>query len=163
MTETGCWLWLKALSVTGYAVLQYGGKVNKVSRLSYGLYKGEVPDCLHVLHRCDNPVCINPDHLFLGTDKDNMRDKQAKGRGFISSGAKSGMAKLTEAQVEEALTSTTRHIDLASKFKVSADVIVDVRSGLSWKDSRKRLGDKVIWHKNPQGKGLVVTGKSNDT
>jgi len=79
---TGCWIWLAALSTRGYAhfwnadlKLMIGG-----NRISWELHNGAIPHGKHVLHKCDNPKCVNPDHLFLGTHGDNMRDMFNKGR-----------------------------------------------------------------------------------
>lgn len=76
----GCWIWKAATRTTGYGVFSYKGKPVTASRVSYILYKGEITDGLHVLHTCDNRLCVNPDHLFLGTNKDNVEDRKSKGR-----------------------------------------------------------------------------------
>ena len=76
----GCWIWNAATRTTGYGVFSYKGKAVTASRVSYILYKGEIPDGLHVLHTCDNRLCVNPDHLFLGTNTDNVEDRKAKNR-----------------------------------------------------------------------------------
>lgn len=78
--ETGCWLWNAARRASGYGVFSYNGKPVTASRVSYILYNGQDPGQLHVLHKCDNRLCVNPDHLFLGTNKDNVEDRKSKGR-----------------------------------------------------------------------------------
>lgn len=77
--NSGCWLWLGSTIPTGYGVIGVDGKNWRAHRAAWRAYRGEVGS-LHVLHRCDNPGCINPDHLFLGTHTDNMRDRRDKGR-----------------------------------------------------------------------------------
>lgn len=72
-----CWVWTGPTTDKGYGKF----KNTTAYRYSYELLVGPVPDRLHVLHRCDNPPCVNPAHLFVGTHQDNMRDKIAKGRG----------------------------------------------------------------------------------
>ena len=76
---TGCIVWQKCLN-GGYGWLRRNGEEIRTHRLSYKLNVGPIPQGLHVLHHCDNPPCINPDHLFLGTHADNMKDARNKGR-----------------------------------------------------------------------------------
>jgi HNH endonuclease len=79
--QTGCWNWTGCVNSEGYGKMRFGGKVIGVHRIAAILYLGLDPDSeLLVLHRCDNPGCFNPKHLFLGTDADNMRDCASKGR-----------------------------------------------------------------------------------
>lgn len=82
INKTGtCWLWTKDTYDYGYGKLSIGkGKQVRVHRYMYEKYKGEIPNGMNVLHTCDNPRCCNPDHLFLGTQKDNMVDAKAKDR-----------------------------------------------------------------------------------
>lgn len=75
-----CWNWLGTLDRYGYGKFQIGRKTIKAHRYSYELYHGPFDSKLHVLHRCDNPRCVNPDHLFLGTNRDNVADRTAKKR-----------------------------------------------------------------------------------
>jgi len=75
----GCWIWTGAKHPDGYGSIKYKNQPWKVHRLSYLVYKGEIAESL-VLHSCDNPSCINPEHLFLGTASDNMKDMVSKGR-----------------------------------------------------------------------------------
>jgi hypothetical protein len=79
----GCWVWQAARSVSGYGLLAPSGGVRgdrRAHRVSWELHNGPIPAGLWVLHSCDNPPCVNPDHLFLGTRSDNMRDCASKGR-----------------------------------------------------------------------------------
>lgn len=76
----GCWLWQAALNEKGYGVFGKGGRTYKAHRLSYEYLSGPIPHGMCVLHRCDTPACVNPDHMFLGTRADNNADMHAKGR-----------------------------------------------------------------------------------
>ena len=82
MTEpnSGCWLWTWSVDGKGYGLIRHKGTLLKAHRVSWKLHKGEVPKGAHVLHKCDTPCCVNPGHLFLGTNQDNVDDKVRKGR-----------------------------------------------------------------------------------
>lgn len=77
---SGCWLWTGFLSKLGYGELTRHGKKAAAHRVAYTIWIAEIPDGMHVLHKCDVPACCNPEHLFLGAHADNMRDMAQKGR-----------------------------------------------------------------------------------
>lgn len=78
--ESDCWIWIGGLNSKGYGCLSVEGKIESASHVSWELNFGPIPDGFDVLHKCDTPRCVNPDHLFLGTHTDNMQDKVKKGR-----------------------------------------------------------------------------------
>ena len=99
-----CWGWNGHLDKNGYPTLRFGSdgkgfKERRVSRISWLLYRGEIPKGKYLCHKCDNPSCTNPDHLFLASAKENSEDMVKKGRG--NKGLKHGNSKLTEEQVKE--------------------------------------------------------------
>jgi hypothetical protein len=81
ITESGCWIWMSTIGRNGYGSLIRNQKnIGYAHRLSWLLYRGPIPDGLNVLHRCDVPICVNPDHLSLGTQAENIRDMLRKDR-----------------------------------------------------------------------------------
>src|SRR6476620_542625 len=111
ITKTdSCWIWGGGIKSKGYGYLYIKRSSFTAHRVSYSLYVGNC-DNLLVLHKCDNPPCVNPDHLFLGTDLDNATDRMNKGRFRSLHGEENGSSKLTELQVREILTSSERNKD----------------------------------------------------
>lgn len=137
---TGCWIWTGAFDKNGYGQWQTekiplgNGKYRRTRlrapRISYEIHFGAIPDGKYVLHRCDIPACVNPDHLWLGTPKENSEDMARKGR--VQRGEKQWKAKLTEAQVLEIRNSSETLETLAKTYEVSAATIHDARMGRTW-------------------------------
>lgn len=125
----GCWEWTGTLHPkTRYgAILMPNGKKEPAHRMSYRLAHGEIPKGQKVLHRCDNPPCVNPDHLFLGTQQDNVRDCVQKGR---------NTSKLSRQQVEAMLKERmqgARICDLAIRYGVKWCQVWKIVNGRQWK------------------------------
>ena len=134
---TGCWLWPRAVSKNGYGVLRIGkkeGKLWTLHRLSWTVWKGPIPKGLCVLHRCDVRRCFNPDHLFIGTHKDNMADAVSKGR--VRHGEKHTDAVLTAEKVVEIRRRRKEGetaCDLGDFFGISRQGVTDVVNRRNWK------------------------------
>src|ERR1035438_7769338 len=85
-----CWVWLSTKNKQSYGVFAIKRKSVKAHRISWEIKNGKIPDRIFVLHKCDNPQCVNPDHLFLGSAKDNTQDMLSKGRNRNAYGEKHG-------------------------------------------------------------------------
>lgn len=134
IVKDGCWGWRGSLS-DGYGCLFSREYSIYANRASWVIHRGNIPDGFLVLHKCDNRSCTNPDHLFLGTSKDNTQDMMKKNRGCA--GEKSVTAKLTIDKVREirqllSSTSLTQRF-LANKFGVTAMVIHQIKYNKTWK------------------------------
>lgn len=144
---SGCHLWEGAVDGRGYGRVGSGGDRGRTliaSRVAWTLYRGEIPEGLCVLHRCDNPACVNPDHLFLGTQQDNMRDMARKGRARSvpnaphrrARGESHGAATLTEADVREIrrLRATgVNCVEIARRIGTTAVTARHVSNRYSWR------------------------------
>lgn len=134
--NTGCWLWTGTIGHYGYGVGGSGYRTPRfrAHRLAWELANGRpVPLGMDVCHRCDNPPCVNPDHLFVGTRLDNMQDARRKGR--LAIGSRHGQAKLSEDDVLSAvrmLRAGVRQSVVARSIGVSASTISLLSSGKRW-------------------------------
>jgi len=136
-TDT-CWLWTAAPDGHGYGKLQVGTfkkpRLTSAHRFSYELEYGPLPKGKHVLHHCDVTLCVRPDHLYSGTNADNMSDKVAKGR--QTRGARHPFAKLSDEQVREirSLGDIAAPGKLAKRYGVSYFTIRNVLTGKTYQD-----------------------------
>lgn len=151
--EDGCWPWTGTILNTGYGRIMSEGRPRSTHRVAWELANGPIPEGLWVLHRCDNPPCCNPAHLFLGTCTDNNRDAAAKGRTALGDrngqrihpdrtarGVKQGHAKFASEDVvteirKRLAAKTETQLVIARAFGVSPSVISRLARGETYKDS----------------------------
>jgi hypothetical protein len=126
----GCWLWQSLKMKKGYGRMHCFGGMNLAHRISYQLYVEDIPDDICVLHRCDTPSCVNPDHLFLGTLADNNQDKAKKGR--APRGETHPLAKFTEAQIRSIYLDARPYNLIVSDYGISKPHISGIKSGKFW-------------------------------
>lgn len=131
----GCWIFEGRTNRQGYGQVIHKGRHYLVHRLSWAHAKQLDPGKGLVLHRCDVPGCINPDHLFLGTARENTLDMLKKGRwkGPSLEGTKNPAAKLSEAQVKEIKRSSETTTNLARQYCVGRTTIKEIRAGVRWR------------------------------
>jgi hypothetical protein len=149
--ESECWIW-KLAKISGYGATSYHHKSFYAHRMAYGLCYGEFDQSLEVLHKCDNPSCCNPHHLFLGTPKDNYDDMVIKGRDIYFSGEDVYLSKLKELQVLEIrnryFEGNITQLDLAKEYNVKESTINDIMSGRTWKHvGGPRINPGHVWTK----------------
>lgn len=127
-----CWPWLKRHTTT-WGRFRIWRRPYSAARVAYYIHHRIDPAENCVCHTCDNPICVNPAHLFLGTHADNMRDKMQKGRHVSSAGEKHGMHKLNEDQVRLIRKSTGSQRAIAKQFGISQRQVFSILHNQSWK------------------------------
>ena len=151
--KAGCWIWTASRHNTGYGAIGVAGnKVSTAHRVSWMLHRGPIPDGMWVLHKCDVRACVNPDHLYLGTVKDNARDLRERGNPYVPSfpwhdaeaaarrnaklprGAAHhrSAAKLNEKQVRDIYLSDGSQSAIASRFGVCQQTVSDIKRRDTW-------------------------------
>lgn len=132
VSPTGCIEWQRAKAGNGYGNISIGnGKWDYAHRVSYKVHKGEIPEGYVVRHTCDNPCCVNPDHLLIGTQWDNVQDAISRGRASkppVFMGASNNKTKLTDEEIQLVLTSTQSNVELAKSLNVSTTRIRQIRN-----------------------------------
>jgi DNA-binding XRE family transcriptional regulator len=129
--DSGCWQWTASKVRRGYGQINFCGKMLSAHRVSFEVHCGEIPAGMFVLHKCDNRGCINPAHLFLGTNDENMADMVAKDR--QARGSNNGRAKLTEHDIRDIRAARgILQIELARRYGVSKQQISKIISHKLW-------------------------------
>lgn len=130
---TGCWEWTAGKQSTfGYGMISLDRKRGTTAhRVSWMLFRGPIPEGMFVCHKCDNPPCVNPDHLFLGTQQDNMTDKVRKNRHLP--GERHPGAKLTADQVRAIRLDNRNRDEIARDYSMTRSSIEKIQLGQTWR------------------------------
>lgn len=140
--DNGCWNYMGHITAKGYGRICRGKELGGTAahRYSWELHHGEPPPKdMFVCHKCDNRRCVNPDHLFLGTNQHNVDDCVSKDR--HPRGSRHGQSKLTEDRVKEILSSNRSGAALAREFGVHPVTVQEIRRGLAWKHVHKTFDE----------------------
>jgi predicted XRE-type DNA-binding protein len=136
VSKTDCWLTDFSPSSGDYPRISINGKPKLLSRVIYELNFGKIPPGMFVCHKCDNPACVNPSHLFLGTPQDNITDRNSKNRQARLKGSLHGQAKLNEEKVLEIKQLLAENIlsqrEIAKLYGVSQRIILNIKKGRAW-------------------------------
>lgn len=144
----GCWEWTGSSMIRGYGSFRVGGRAGAsfmAHRVAWVVYRGPIPEGLLVCHHCDNPACVNPDHLFLGTQRENTHDMMNKGRQRFGGKGVVGDRRLTAEDVLAIrLASEAGELrnEAALRFGISVGTVSDITSGKTWKDVGGPIGSR---------------------
>ena len=130
---SGCWNWTAGKNSGGYGIVQFNGSKFSAHRLSYEAFIGPILNGLLACHKCDNVNCVNPDHIFIGTHDDNMRDMAEKGRS--TRGEKGSRAAISESdavKIFEMIKSGAKVKNIMREFNVSRNTVKHIKGGGSW-------------------------------
>ena len=141
-----CWEWNASKNPQGYGHFKLNGTSRSSHRVSWELNKGIIPDGMLVLHHCDNPPCVNPNHLWLGTSKDNSDDKVRKGRQSRIYGENNVNSILTNEEIYDIIrkykSGDFTQNTLADTYKVSRPLITNIVNGKAWKHINRNNGSR---------------------
>ena len=130
---SGCWLWKGSKSVAGYGRIKFDDVRWAVHRLMAHINISDVAEDSVVCHRCDNPCCVNPEHLFIGTQKQNVDDRDAKGRRNQARGERQGSSKLSAEQVLAIRLDSRKQSVIAAEYGISRAHVGNLKANRAWK------------------------------
>lgn len=142
--SNGCLEWQGVVDAGGYGCTTFHNVRMAAHRAAWIEVKGSIPEGLQVLHRCDNPRCIDPSHLFLGTNADNHQDKIRKGRQARNAGTKNGHAKLTPEQIAAIRSDPRKQGVIAAEYGIHQASVSDIKRGKSWRHLKGRDARRAV-------------------
>ena len=129
----GCWIWKGNVGANGYGKLSVNGKEVAAHRAAFEAFNGAIPAGLSVCHRCDNPRCVNPQHLWTGTHSENLADMKAKGRARAPRGERCKSAKLVPEQVRAIRADTRGARAVAADYGINETTVSNIRACRRWR------------------------------
>lgn len=129
---SGCWIWTGTTDANGYGKIGVNYKALLAHRVVYEAYKGAIPEGLHLLHSCDVPTCVNPEHLRPGTPADNAKDRQTRNRGRDMKGEASHFSKINEDMVRAIREDGRAGTTIAREYGISHQQIYYIKNRKSW-------------------------------
>ena len=133
MPETGCWEWIGSIDSRGYGQMMVDGKLVLAHRLSMTMHNSDPIENMCVCHKCDNKTCVNPEHLFIGTHKDNAMDMVKKGRAANSAGTNNSGHKLSEDDVISIRLDARTLVEIAKSYGVGKSSIGNIKTRKTWR------------------------------
>lgn len=135
VTECGCWIWMLSSARFGHGQLTFRYEHLAAHRASWMAFRGPIPEGMHVLHTCDIPQCVNPDHLYLGKDLENARDRMERGRATLpprNIGDDHPNAKITAETAREIKYATGTAKEISERTGVHYQTVHSIRAGRNW-------------------------------
>ena len=127
--DNGCWLWQGALGHNGYGLGYHAGSKSRMHRVSYEVFVAPIPEGLYVLHSCDVRRCCNPDHLRVGTQKENMADMMGRGRNMNGERRIRSLTNEHVLEIKALIDAGERQVDIAKKYGVHKTMISHIKAG----------------------------------
>lgn len=141
VTESGCWLWMAAVSSSGYGAIKLGRGMQLAHRVSWMIHRGSIPPGSLVCHRCDTRSCVNSDHLFLGSPQDNMDDMRNKGRQDYPAGQRHSHAALSDRDVYAIRASGLTSVEVSRRFGIAECTANQILHRKAWNHLSPRLDE----------------------
>ena len=142
--ECGCWIWTAATNIHGYGLFIFNGKMQSTHRISWQVYRGAIPAGMFILHRCDTRLCVNPNHLRIGTQKENIQECHSKGRAGYKFGEHNGQSILLESQVLQIMSDSREHYIIAKDYNISSSLVSALKKGKRWQHITTKYEKKFI-------------------
>lgn len=131
ITTSGCHEFAGSRTKAGHGQIHYNGRNRRTHTVAFELTFGSIPEGAQINHHCDNPPCVNPDHLYAGDQVQNMADMNRRGRNV--KGSRTGTAKLCEAQALEVFMATGTHREIGQKYGISRHSVGLIKKGINWR------------------------------